>query len=160
LFGCDRDGEAIAAAQERLKEFVGRFELRQMSFSELPEWLEPGSCDGVLLDLGVSSPQVEQPARGFSFQKDGPLDMRMDRRQALTAAHLVNEASSEELANIFWELGGEPAARRLARGIGGTRECDGLRRRSQLAELAGRLSPRYGKRRIRRRVCFKLCGWR
>jgi 16S rRNA (cytosine1402-N4)-methyltransferase len=146
LFGCDRDSEAIAAAQERLKEFAGRFELRQGNFSELPDWLKPASCDGVLFDLGISSAQVEWPERGFSFQKDGPLDMRMDRRQALTAAHLVNEASSEELANIFWELGGEPAARRLARAIERERRVRRFETTTQLAELAGRLSPRYGKR--------------
>ena len=90
-----------------LAEFSGRFEIRQGNFAELAEWVPPGSCDGVLLDLGVSSPQLDEAGRGFSFQQDGPLDMRMDRRQAVTAATLVNEASAEELAKIFWELGGE-----------------------------------------------------
>src|ERR1044072_4114317 len=76
--GCDRDGAAVAAAQARLAEFTGRFEIRCGNFSELADWIPPGSCDGVLLDLGVSSPQLDQSERGFSFLHDGPLDMRMD----------------------------------------------------------------------------------
>ena len=86
LFGCDRDGAAVEAARARLAEFAGRFEIRQGNFAELAEWVPAGSCDGVLLDLGVSSPQLDEAERGFSFQQDGPLDMRMDRRQELTAA--------------------------------------------------------------------------
>src|SRR3954470_19097661 len=89
LFGCDRDGVAVEAAQARLAEFAGRFEVRRGNFAELAEMLEPGTYDGVLLDLGVSSPQLDSPGRGFSFQQDGPLDMRMDTRQELTAADLV-----------------------------------------------------------------------
>ena len=73
----------------------------------------------MLLDLGVSSPQLDSPGRGFSFQHDGPLDMRMDARQPLTAADLVNGASAGELAGIFWEWGGERESRRLAR-----RDCE------------------------------------
>src|SRR4051812_26795769 len=93
LFGCDRDGVAVEAARERLAEFAGRFEIRRGNFSELADWIEAGSCDGVLLDLGVSSPQLDVAERGFSFQRSGNLDMRMDQRQELTAAKLVNEAS-------------------------------------------------------------------
>ncbi|MGN6642206.1 MAG: 16S rRNA (cytosine(1402)-N(4))-methyltransferase, partial [Verrucomicrobiota bacterium] len=86
LFGCDRDGVAIETAKRRLAEFAGRFELRRGNFSELADWVPAGSCDGVLLDLGVSSPQLDVAERGFSFQQDGPLDMRMDTRQPVTAA--------------------------------------------------------------------------
>src|SRR3954470_17215582 len=90
LYGCDRDGAAVEAAKRRLAEFAGRFEIRQGNFADLAEWIPPNSCDGVLLDLGVSSPQLDVAARGFSFQQDGPLDMRMDSRQPLTVAELVN----------------------------------------------------------------------
>src|SRR5437762_14000946 len=78
LYGCDRDAEAIEAARQRLAEFAGRFELRQGNFAELADWVPACSCDGALLDLGVSSPQLDRPERGFSFQAEGPLDMRMD----------------------------------------------------------------------------------
>src|ERR1051325_4868211 len=74
LSGCDRDGAAVEAARARLAEFAGRFEIRRGNFTELPDWVPAGSCDGILLDLGVSSPQLDDAERGFSFQKDGPLD--------------------------------------------------------------------------------------
>src|SRR5687768_7550301 len=122
LIGFDRDASALEAARERLAEFAGRFELRHGNFSELAETIERGSCDGVLLDLGVSSPQLDQPERGFSFQHEGRLDMRMDRGQSLTAAQLVNEWDEGELARIFREFGDEPQATRFARGIARERE--------------------------------------
>jgi len=106
LYGCDRDGAAVKGARRRLAAYAGRFELRQSNFAQLADWVPAGSCDGVLFDLGVSSPQLEQAVRGFSFQQDGPLDMRMDQRQTLTAAELVNHSSAEELAKVFWEWGG------------------------------------------------------
>jgi 16S rRNA (cytosine1402-N4)-methyltransferase len=146
LSGCDRDGEAIEAAQARLAGFAGRFELRQANFAEMDAWIKPGSCDGVLLDLGVSSWQLDEPARGFSFQQDGPLDMRQDRRQALTAAELVNTASAEELARIFWEYGDERQSRRLAGAIVEERRARAFRTTRQLAGLIERLSPRRGRR--------------
>jgi 16S rRNA (cytosine1402-N4)-methyltransferase len=123
LFGCDRDGDAIEAARQRLVRFAERVELTRGNFDQLAECIQADSCDGVLFDLGVSSPQFDRAERGFSFQGDGPLDMRMDRRQSLTAARLVNEASSEELAAIFWELGGEHASRRVARVIERNASC-------------------------------------
>ena len=122
LSGCDRDGVALEAATVRLAEFAGRFEIRRGNFAELAEWIPAGSCDGVLLDLGVSSPQLDVAERGFSFQQDGPLDMRMDVRQPLTAAELVNTAGAEELAKIFWEYGDERDSRRFARAIVHDRE--------------------------------------
>ena len=145
LFGCDRDGTAIEAARQRLAEFAGRFELRQGNFGELGEWVAAGSCDGVLLDLGVSSPQLDDAERGFSFLRDGPLDMRMDRRQRLTAAELISTADEEKLSRIFWELGGERDARRLARAIVQSREQRPFERTRQLAGLIERLAPRGGK---------------
>ena len=146
LYACDRDGAAIEAARERLERFVGRFELRQGDFGRLAEWVPAGSCDGVLLDLGVSSPQLETAERGFSFQQEGPLDMRMDRGQALTAAELVHTAGEAELAKILWELGGERDARRLARAMVRERERRPLQTTRQLAELIERLKPRRGQK--------------
>jgi 16S rRNA (cytosine1402-N4)-methyltransferase len=146
LFGCDRDGAAVAAAERKLAEFSGRYEIRQGNFAELADWVPPGSCDGVLLDLGVSSPQLDDPGRGFSFQQDGPLDMRMDQRQGLTAARLLNEATAEELARIFWELGGERDGRRFARAIEQDRELRRFETTRQLAELIERLAPRRGRK--------------
>lgn len=146
LFGCDRDGDAVEAAGERLKEFSGRFELRRGDFADLAEWVPLGSCDGVLLDLGVSSAQLDRAQRGFSFLRDGPLDMRMDQRQTLTAADLVRSLSVEELAAIFWEFGGERDARRLARGIERERVSRPIQTTAQLAALIEKLAPRRGKR--------------
>jgi len=146
LCGCDRDGAAIEAAHRRLAEFAGRFELRQGNFEDLADWVEPDSCDGVLLDLGVSSPQLDAAERGFSFQQDGPLDMRMDRRQQLTAADLVNTAGADELARVLWDLGGEREARRFARAIAKERERRPFHTTLQLAEFIERLAPRRGRK--------------
>jgi 16S rRNA (cytosine1402-N4)-methyltransferase len=146
LYGFDRDGEALAAAQKRLGRFTGRFELRRGNFAEMAEWVPPGSCDGVLLDLGVSSPQLDEAERGFSFQQDGPLDMRMDVRQQETAADVVNTATVEELERIFRDLGGEPQARRFARALVRERESRPFFRTGQLAQFIERLSPRRGQR--------------
>ncbi len=147
LFGCDRDGDALEAARVRLAaDFAGRFELRRGNFAELAEWLPAGSCDGVLLDLGVSSPQLDRAERGFSFQQDGPLDMRMDARQLLTAAELVNTASADELVKIFREYGDEPEARRMARAIEQDRQAKRFETTRQLAGLMERISPRHGRK--------------
>ena len=146
LYGCERDGDALQVAKRRLAEFEGRFELRRGNFAELAEWVPPKSCDGLLLDLGVSSVQLDTAERGFSFQQAGPLDMRMDTRQPMTAATLVNQADAEELARIFWELGGERDARRFARAIVRDREQRWFETTRQLAELIERLSPRRGRK--------------
>ncbi len=144
LFGCDRDGDAIEAARRRLAEFAGRFELHRGNFADLPQWVQPASSDAVLFDLGVSSWQLDRPERGFSF-REGPLDMRMDRREPLTAATLVNELTAEDLAKIFWELGGERDSRRYARAIVKAREQRRFETTRQLAELIERLGPRGRK---------------
>ena len=146
LFGCDRDGAAVAAAEKRLAEFAGRFEIRRGNFAEEFGTLEPGGWDGVLLDLGVSSPQLDFAERGFSFQQDGPLDMRMDTRQELTAAELVNGLEAEELARVFWELGGESQSRRIARAIVEDRRHRRFSTTEQLAGLIERVAPRHGKK--------------
>lgn len=147
LIGFDRDAAAIEAAEMKLSEFAGRFELRHGNFSDLAETIERGSCDGVLLDLGVSSPQLDQAERGFSFQQQGPLDMRMDRRQTVTAAELVNRWDAAELARIFREFGDEPQAVRLARAIVRERERGRFETTTQLAGLIERLAPRRGSKR-------------
>lgn len=146
LLACDRDGVALEAATQRLAEFAGRFELRRGNYAELSEWIPAGSCDGVLLDLGVSSPQLDVAERGFSFQNDGPLDMRMDTRQPVTAATLLNTESAEEIARIFWEYGDERDSRRFARAIVHDRETRSFTTTRQLAELIERLSPRGGRK--------------
>ena len=147
LFGCDRDGAAVEAAQQRLQQrFSGRFELRRANYSEMGEWIPAASCDGIILDLGVSSPQLDRAERGFSFQGEGPLDMRMDDRQTLTAAGLVNGSDVEELARIFWELGGERESRRFARAIVHDRAQRKFETTAQLAGLIERIAPRGGKK--------------
>ncbi len=146
LLACDRDGVALEAAAQRLAEFAGRFELRRGNYAELSEWIPAGSCAGVLLDLGVSSPQLDVAERGFSFQNDGPLDMRMDTRQPVTAATLLNTESAEEIARIFWEYGDERDSRRFARAIVHDRETRPFTTTRQLAELIERLSPRGGRK--------------
>jgi 16S rRNA (cytosine1402-N4)-methyltransferase len=147
LSGCDRDGVAVEAARVRLAEkFAGRFEIRRGNFAELADWVMGKSCDGVLLDLGVSSPQLDSAERGFSFQHEGPLDMRMDDRQPLTAADLVNDLGAEALAKIFWELGGERDSRRFAKAIIHDRAQRKFETTRQLADLIERLAPRRGKK--------------
>jgi 16S rRNA (cytosine1402-N4)-methyltransferase len=146
LLGFDRDGNALAAAQARLSGFPGRFELRQANYADMAEWVAPDSCDGVLLDLGVSSPQLDEAERGFSFQVDAALDMRMDQSQGPTAADLLAQLSAEELARIFWEYGGETESRRLARAMVHDRESRPFERTRQLASLIERISPRAGRK--------------
>jgi 16S rRNA (cytosine1402-N4)-methyltransferase len=144
--GCDRDGVAVEAATARLAEFAGRFEIKRGNFAELAEMWPAESFDSVLLDLGVSSPQLDTAERGFSFQQDGPLDMRMDTSQPTTAADLVNRLSADELAKLFWELGDEPQSRRFARAIEMDRRQRPFTTTGQLAGLIERLSPRRGQR--------------
>jgi 16S rRNA (cytosine1402-N4)-methyltransferase len=146
IFGCDQDGVAVEAASARLANFAGRFEIRRGNFGDLAEMVAPESFDGVLLDLGVSSPQLDVAERGFSFQQDGPLDMRMDARQSLTAAELVAKLDADELAKIFWEFGDEEQSRRFARAIVQDREQRPFTTTGKLAGLIERLSPRRGKR--------------
>lgn len=144
ILGCDQDGRAVAAARARLSGFHGRFEIRQGNYADMGEWVAPESCDAVLLDLGVSSPQLDEAGRGFSFQQDGPLDMRMDQSLGPTAADLLSRLDADELAKIFWEFGGERDSRRLARAIALDRQSSAFERTRQLAGLIERISPRAG----------------
>ncbi len=145
LCGCDQDGEAVQAARARLEPFEGRFEIRQLNFVELGSWLDEGTIDGAVLDLGVSSHQFDVAERGFSLRFDGPLDMRMDERASLTAADLINEQSAEELANIFYEFGGESGSRAVARAIVSERRSGKIGSTLQLAGLIERVLPRRGR---------------
>ena len=146
LVAFDRDDWALNAAASRLARFGDRMELHHEAFAGWAKRLAKRRCDGVLLDLGVSSPQLDEAERGFSFQADGPLDMRMDRRQSVTAAQLVNELESEKLAEIFWKLGGERKSRRIARAIVEQRSMQRLDTTKQLAEAVERACPRRGAR--------------
>ncbi len=117
LWGMDRDQYAIAAASSRLAAFGDRVQIKHGPYSSAVGWVSAQTLDGVLLDLGVSSPQLDTAGRGFSLQVDGPLDMRMDPTQELTAAQVVNEWSEEDLADAIWQYGGERDSRRIARAI-------------------------------------------
>ncbi len=142
LLGIDRDAEVIELARERLAPFGGRVAVRQGSFGDIDAWaaeLGWNEVDGVLLDLGMSSLQIDEASRGFSYRQDGPLDMRMDRRSPLTASVLLNTASEQELARIFYEYGEESRSRHLARAIVARREEQPWERTGELTELIQRV---------------------
>ena len=120
LICVDRDQEALDAARERLAEWMDRVTLVHANFDEIDAILDGlglAGADGMLFDLGVSSPQLDNGARGFSYMADAPLDMRMDRGQALTAADVVNTWSQEELRRILWQYGEERYAPQIAAAI-------------------------------------------
>jgi 16S rRNA (cytosine1402-N4)-methyltransferase len=124
LIGFDRDPEAMTLARGRLEEIADelgeqtpRFTLIDEAFSSLARHVEQDSLDGILADFGVSSLQLDQARRGFSFMADGPLDMRMDTRSRPTAEQVVNEASEHVLADLIYEYGEERRSRRIARAI-------------------------------------------
>jgi 16S rRNA (cytosine1402-N4)-methyltransferase len=144
LVAFDRDDWALKASARRLSQYGPRLELHHAAFSGIAKHLKNRKCDGVLLDLGVSSPQLDEAERGFSFQSNGPLDMRMDRRQSVTAEQLVNELEQEELADIFWKLGGERRSRRIARAIVEQREMQRLETTEHLAKVVEQTCPRRG----------------
>ncbi len=146
LVGLDRDGETLERARATLAEFAGRVRLEQADFREIPERLSGEAPDGILLDLGISSAQLDDPARGFSFQAEGPLDMRIDRTSPTTAADLVNGMREKELADLIYEYGGERASRRIARAIVRAREQEPIRTTTRLAELVRRAAPRSRRR--------------
>ena len=117
LLGIDQDQEALAAAEQKLAPFAGRFMLRQGNFAEIAAVAEEAGLkdiDGILLDIGVSSYQLDNPNRGFSYMQDAPLDMRMNQSSAFSARELVNQASAAELTRIFYEYGEEKWAKRIA----------------------------------------------
>ena len=111
----DRDEQALAAAQPLLDKYGARLTLWQGNFADYAP--KNGIFDGIIADLGVSSPQLDQPARGFSFRVASPLDMRMDQNQNLSAAEIINHWDSNQLANLFYEYGEERLSRQIARQI-------------------------------------------
>jgi len=134
----DRDPDAIADAE---REFGAdsRVAIRHASFAGLADWEETvGGLDGVLFDLGVSSPQLDEPARGFSFQTDGPLDMRMDPTRGISAAEWLAGADEVEIADVLWQLGEERMSRRIARAIVAARGAAPLTTTRQLADLVAK----------------------
>ena len=147
VVGIELDKEAIEVAESRLNKFGSSLKIIRGSFADLGEILNSiriEYVDGILLDLGVSSFQLENSKRGFSFLNDGPLDMRMDRREVRTAATLVGGLGERELARIFRDFGEERLAKRIARAIVKVRERgNGFERTLELAELVGCI---YGRR--------------
>ena len=149
VLGLDQDPDAISFASERLAPYGGRVTLRQANFRNAAQVLdELGilSIGGALLDIGVSSRQLENAERGFSIMRNGPLDMRMDPRRELTAADVVNSYSEEELTRLFRELGEEPAARRIASQLVKARKTEPLRETIQLAKAVEKIVGRHGRR--------------
>jgi 16S rRNA (cytosine1402-N4)-methyltransferase len=148
VIGVDQDTEAIAFASARVKGFGERFQAVHSSFAAAPEKLQKmgvQSVDGVLMDLGISSHQINTPSRGFSFQADGPLDMRMNPQGLVTAADLVNTASAEQLERIFKQFGEEPQARRIAMRLVKDRAVSPFYTTLQLANAIEAVVPRRGK---------------
>ncbi|MGB6339033.1 MAG: 16S rRNA (cytosine(1402)-N(4))-methyltransferase RsmH, partial [Candidatus Aminicenantaceae bacterium] len=118
LIGFDLDEQSLLQTKERLKPYADRVELYHSNFRYLPDLeLDFAKVRGILLDLGLSSYHLDSPERGFSYNKQGPLDMRMDLRNKTTAAKLVNKSSESRLAQIFFEFGELRQARRLAKEI-------------------------------------------
>ena len=144
LIGIDRDPVALKAAQERLKPYADKVTLVHANFSEMPQVLADlgiKGVDGILLDLGVSSPQLDDGARGFSYMTDAPLDMRMNREDALNAQTVVNSWSYEELKRILYTYGEERYAPQIAAAICRRRETSPIHTTLELAEVIRRAMP-------------------
>jgi 16S rRNA (cytosine1402-N4)-methyltransferase len=138
----DKDVTALEHARTALAPFGERVRFVHADFREAPAVLREARADGILLDLGVSSPQLDAPERGFSFRAEGPLDMRMDRSSGETAADLVNRLPEEELANLIYRFGEERASRRIARRIAEARARRPFETTTELAEVVRRAAGR------------------
>ncbi|HAT9728782.1 TPA: 16S rRNA (cytosine(1402)-N(4))-methyltransferase RsmH [Legionella pneumophila] len=148
LFAIDKDLDAVQYA----KDYFGldkRFQIFHGSFAQIKEFASQagviGAVDGILLDLGVSSPQLDNPERGFSFMLQGPLDMRMDLTQSINAANFVNEAEVNELAHIFRAYGEERFAGRIAKAIVDARKLKPITTTLELAEIVKEANPKWEK---------------
>ena len=142
LLALDRDPEAAAVA-ELICANDSRMRFRSTNFRALADCAAPGSVQGVLLDLGVSSPQLDNPVRGFSFSHDGPLDMRMDPESGQSAADWLADVKEAELARVLKELGEERFARRIARAIVNARQEGPIQRTAHLAEIISAANPKW-----------------
>ncbi len=158
LLSLDRDPEAVAAGRELQKEDK-RLSVVQGNFADMEryvrDWGVDEGLDGILLDLGVSSPQLDDPERGFSFMGDGPLDMRMNPLQGVSAKEWLAEAPERELTRVFWEFGEERYARRIARSIVMARQKQRLETTGQLARLIENTIGRREKKKHPATRCFQ-----
>ncbi len=151
LLAIDRDAQAIANARERLAAFQSHVTFVQDNFRNLPEMLKRAELlhvDGVVADVGISSLQVDKPARGFSFQREGPLDMRMDQRQTTTAAMLLRRVTEQDLAMLIQRYGEERWAKRIAKAIIHARQQHPIETTAELARIVRVAVPRAGGLRI------------
>jgi 16S rRNA (cytosine1402-N4)-methyltransferase len=151
VLGCDRDETALALAAERLAEFGGRVELVHADYRDLDRVLDErgiARVAGALADLGVSSMQLDAEGRGFSFRRDEPLDMRMDRSRGASAAELLRDAEETELADVIFKFGEERYSRRVARAIVGARPEGAIETTGRLAAIVRRAVPHRGHQRI------------
>jgi len=148
LIAFDKDPEAIAYAEHHFCNDK-RFSIVHASFAALSQIVKEqqfdGKINGILMDLGVSSPQLDNPERGFSFMQQGPLDMRMDLHQTLTAASFVNHAKADEMAAVFREYGEERFAGRIARAIVEARDVERIETTAVLAEIVKQANPKWEK---------------
>ncbi|MFW5996644.1 MAG: 16S rRNA (cytosine(1402)-N(4))-methyltransferase RsmH [Verrucomicrobiota bacterium] len=150
VLGIDRDIEAIRIAEKQLSSYGDRIIVRQGVFSEMKQIAEQTAwqtVDGVLMDLGLSSIQLDKPERGFSFKSDAPLDMRMDRNSSLTASRLLNTAEENRLADIFYKYGEERRARQVARAVVERRKQKKWERTGEFAQLVEKVIGTGGGRR-------------
>jgi len=151
VIGLDRDPQALLHARAVLASYASRIELVHSDFRRIDDVLDardiPG-VDGLLADLGVSSMQLDEAGRGFSFRRDDPLDMRMDPTSGETAADAIRDADERTLADVIYEFGEERHARRIARAIVEARSRTPIRTTGQLAEIVRRAIPRRGYSRI------------
>jgi 16S rRNA (cytosine1402-N4)-methyltransferase len=142
LLGIDRDGETLEKARAALLPFESRSRLVHGDYREIPTLLAGERAAGILLDLGISSAQLDAPERGFSFQAQGPLDMRMDRSRGETAAEVVNRTPEPALADLIYRYGEERASRRIARAIVEARRRARIETTTTLAEIVRRSAGR------------------
>lgn len=149
VIGMEWDEDALSEARNTLMPFGDRVKIFRENFIHLPDLMKAESADGILLDLGLSSIQVEKEERGFSFRGEGPLDMRMDQRMNETAADLVDSLSSEELESTLAQYGEERWAKRIARAVVQERERESIRTTQTLRKIVHRAIPRrFHSRRI------------